>query len=123
MSCSGGSGTCKGEIEVLPPGRTDLKLTVPKQAVDCKGTCRADDAITQSRGRFRVTGSSVESLDRDARRGKTFSFRIRRFCIQDGRRVVAGGTFMTGVYRPSGLIDLARSDLNGDRKPDGRRRG
>jgi hypothetical protein len=123
MNCSGRPGKCEGEIEVLPPGRTDLKLSAPKRAVDCKGTCRAGEAITQSRGRFRVAGSSVESLDRDARGGKSFSFRIKRYCIRGGKRVAAGGTFMTVVYRPSGLLDLAKSDLNGDRKPDGRRRG
>jgi hypothetical protein len=123
MNCSGAPGRCAGEIEVVPPGRTDIKPSVPKQAVDCRGNCRAGEAITQSRGRFRVAGSSIESLDRDARGGKSFSFRIKRFCIRGGKRVAAGGTFMTVVYRPSGLIDLAKSDLNGDRKPDRRGRG
>lgn len=108
---------------MVPPGRTDLKLSAPKQAVDCKRTCSANETITQSRGRFRVAGSSAESLDPDVRGGKSFSFRIKRYCIRGGRRVAAGGTFMTVVYRPSGLIDLAKSDLNGDRKPDGGRRG
>lgn len=49
--------------------------------------------------------------------------RIKRYCVRNSKRVAAGGTFMTVVYRPSGLIDLSKSDLNGDRKPDGRGRG
>ncbi|MGH3129274.1 MAG: hypothetical protein ACRDNX_00485 [Gaiellaceae bacterium] len=119
MNCSGAAGKCAGRIEVIPPAGTDLRLTAPKKAIGCKGTCRADQAITLSRGSFRVAGSSAASLDPEARGGKSFSFRIKRYCIRGGKRVSAGGTFMTVVYRPSGILDRAKSDLNGDRKPDG----
>jgi hypothetical protein len=122
MNCAGAAGKCEGAIEVIPPRGTDIKLTTPGKPVTCKGTCRAGEAITLSKGMFRVAGSSAGSLDRDARGGKAFSFRIKRYCVRNGKRVAAGGTFMTVVYRASGLIDRGRSDLNGDRKPDGRGR-
>jgi hypothetical protein len=119
MNCSGRAGGCQGVIEVDPPG--DLKLDAPKRAVSCNGRCR-NEAISQSRGKFRVAGSSVRSLDQDARGDKEFTFRFRKFCIVNGRRVPAGRGFMTVAYRPNGLIDRKASDLNGDLKPDGAKR-
>lgn len=120
MNCSGRPAGCRGEIEVDPPG--DLKLDVPKKKVSCNGRC-GNEAITRVRGKFRVAGSSVRSLDQDARAGKEFTFRFRKFCILNGRRVPAGRGYLTVAYGPTGLINRGASDLNGDLKPDGPRRG
>jgi uncharacterized delta-60 repeat protein len=120
MNCSGRRGGCRGVIVVDPPG--DLKLAAPKRDVSCTGRCR-NEAITRISGRFRVAGTSVASLDQDARAGKKFTFRFRKFCVVNGRRVAAGRGFLTVAYGPTGLINRGASDLNGDLKPDGAKRG
>lgn len=119
MNCSGRPAGCRGEIEVDPPG--DLKLNAPKKNVSCNGRC-GNEAITRVRGKFRVAGTSVRSLDQDTRGGKEFTFRFRKFCIVNGRRLPAGRGYLTVAYVPSGLINRGASDLNGDLKPDGPRR-
>jgi hypothetical protein len=114
MNCTGPRGTCRGVIEVDPPG--DLKLEAPKRDVQCFGLCVGGGA--KVKGKFRVAGASVASLDQDARAGKRFTFVLRKFCIVNGRRVPAGRGALTVAYGPTGRLDRSGSDLNGDGKPD-----
>lgn len=121
MNCGGTPGDCKGEIDVTPPG--DVKLSAPKKAtIGCSGKCLAGQALTLTKGTVRVAGTSAATLDSDARGGKSFTFRFDKYCIRDGKRVKAGRGFITVAYRANGLLDLQKSDLNGDLKPDKGRR-
>jgi galactose oxidase-like protein len=119
LNCAGRGGNCRGAIGIDAP--RGLKLTVPRRkSIDCKGRCRGRTAV---RGSFRVAAIFARGLDAEARAGRKFTFRFRKYCIRNGRRAAAGRGYMTVRYGPRGLISRRASDLNGDRKPDGRRPG
>jgi len=118
MGCGGRPGKCKGEIDVVPPGGTDIKIPQKLQLISCDGSC-SGEGVDVWKGSFRVRGSSALSLDKDRRANKSFTFRLERYCLQDGTRVAAGDGSITIAYGATGLFDRRRSDLNGDGQPDG----
>lgn len=119
MNCGGAAGNCKGEIDIFPPA--GLKVTTPRTLkFSCAGKCRPGEGITLNRNAkpIPVRGTSAAALDKDARGGKSFTFRFQAYCIRNGKRLRSGRSTMTVTYRPSGLINTRASDLNGDGKPD-----
>ena len=114
-------------IEVVPPAGSDFRLTSPPKSIarctsakPCRKSAAGNQFLTVP-GMARVAGTSANDLDQDRRGGKSFRFEFRTYCLLKGRRQPDRTSSMTIVYKPSGLgIDLKRSDLNGNGRPDGR---
>lgn len=117
LECTGGAGTCRGQITVAKQGINDLTIATPKkQPVACTGRC--GNAIG---GRsIRVIGHSKNDLGLKARRGKTFRFRITGYCLDAGGKAqLRSAATVRAVYDARGFVDRKKSDLNADGHADG----
>ena len=128
ITCTGGKGTCRGEIQMLPPVEvrgvlhyeTDLKIATGKNVVvnkkktDTKFLACAGRCGRLSRGTFHIVGKSADDLRLKARRGKTFLFRFKLFCADKGHpKVPLPGAEVTVVFDKRGFLDRKKSDFNG----------
>jgi hypothetical protein len=121
ITCTGGEGTCRGEIQMLPPVEvrgvlhydTDLRIVSGKTVVEkgkkterreikCAGRCGR-----KSTGTFHVVGKSADDLRLRARRGKTFLFKFKLLC--DDKQPVQDE--MTIVFDKRGFLDRKKSDF------------
>ena len=118
LTCAPGGGDCRGRIEVVPPAGTDIKIQNQKAGVNCILTCSPTQVSTTS-GSFTVVATSKHSLARNKRRGKTFKYRIEKWCVIGGVANQEPTSTLTVVYRRDGRLDRSRSDLNADGRPDG----
>jgi hypothetical protein len=74
MSCTGGSGSCEGEVEVEPPA--GAKIARPARAVHCgPRSCTS----TAQKGSFRVEATGV-------RTARSYTFRVKEWCVVGGVR-------------------------------------
>src|SRR5205814_858461 len=79
----------------------------------CTGACAGTTT-----GLVRVELAS-KALARGRRAGRSFTFRLDRFCVQGDRRPPLGPPPVALVFDARGTLDRARSDLNGDGRPAG----
>ena len=120
MVCSGGEGTCTGKIRIAPPTGSDVKIVTPKNTtITCKGKCDPNGATSAS-GSVPLKVVSQNDLDFDNRAHKTFVFPIMRWCVHNGQDVPIGVEKISLVFGASGFLDKKKSDLNGNRIPDGK---
>jgi hypothetical protein len=83
IHCTGGAGTCRGEIDSLPPlvetppgpVATDLVIAKNRRVLHCAGRCGR-----LSRGTFYVIGRSPKQWARTARAGHIFLFEFHLWC-------------------------------------------
>ena len=102
----------------MPPAGTDIKIQNQKAGVTCASTCSPTQVSTAS-GKVTVVATSKRSLVRSKRRGKTFKYRIEKWCVIGGVANPEPMSTLTVVYRRDGRLDRRRSDLNADGRPDG----
>jgi hypothetical protein len=74
MTCSGGSGSCEGEVEVEAPA--GAKIVRPARAVRCGPRSCTSGA---QKGSFRVEATGV-------RTNRSYTFRVKEWCIVGGVR-------------------------------------
>lgn len=92
MTCDAGTGGCQGRVVFLPPQiragslpkpKGNVKLNIQQATIACAGQCN------QSRsGRFQIEMKSTRQLNELF--GRSLAFRVRLFCIVDGKLVSKG---------------------------------
>jgi hypothetical protein len=128
ITCTGGTGTCKGGIQpvvpihVSPDGGinffvSDLTIATNKGLrLSCYGRCGRLNT-----GEIHIVGHSKSSLTPKARRGKIFVFKFKLSCINGAVTTPEGAVSMTVVFDARGFVDRMKSDLNADGRPDNKR--
>ncbi len=53
------------------------------------------------------------------REGKTFRFKINKFCFRNGKYVAVGSQAVELAFGGDGRLDKVQSDLNANGTPDG----
>jgi hypothetical protein len=74
MTCTGGSGSCEGEVKVEAPA--GAKITRPARAVRCGPRSCTSGA---QKGSFRVEANGV-------RAARSYTFRVKEWCVVGGVR-------------------------------------
>jgi hypothetical protein len=74
MTCTGGSGSCEGEVQVEAPA--GARIAHPTRAVRCGPRSCTSGAQT---GSFKVEATGVRSA-------RSYTFRVNEWCVVDGVR-------------------------------------
>lgn len=120
MTCSPGTSGCEGRIVVLPEKAGHIQLVKitenrqPVQYVTCIGPCNK-----RTTGKFKVEATSTKDVH-----GGTFPFSFNENCelsIPTFHEEHLRTEKIKLVFRADGDLDVSKSDLNGDGKPDGKK--
>ena len=118
MTCTGGEGTCKGEIDIEPPA--GFTVTTPKKlTISCLGTCaKPSSQPLFIGGKFPKSARTLKQ-----RRSEKFVFLFHKFCLDaNGKRGAEQKPVgkMWVKYNKRGIPDQKKSDFNGNGIADGK---
>lgn len=115
LTCSAGTGKCKGQIAILAPRGFEFSVASSASKRSATVSC-AGDCNKTTKGHAKLTWEPAP-LDRA---GMHVKVKVRITCFNSpagGLPKVTRET-LTMVFNDRGQIDYAESDLNGDGKPD-----